>query len=117
MDEKPQLWSPRAGDRGMTELHYAAYCQDLAGVKYWVEQGLDLNQKDDGGWTPLVWAVDMAAAGEIGAAESIVDYLVNQGAVLEFRDADYGNLLEFAHSRDTRVAEHLERILKERASR
>jgi len=114
MDDKPQLWSPKAGEKGMTELHYAAYCQDLAGVRYWVEQGLDVNRKDEGGWTPLVWAIDMAAAGAVGAAEAIVDYLIERGAALEFSDADYGSLLEFAHSRDTWVAEHLEKILKKR---
>jgi ankyrin repeat protein len=112
MDDKPQLWSPKAGDKGMTELHYAAYCQDLVVVKYWVEQGLDVNQKDDGGWTPLVWSIDMAAAGGVGVAEAIVDYLIEHGAKLEHHDDSYASLLEFAHSRDTWVAEHIERILK-----
>ena len=114
MDAKPQLWSPKAGEKGMSELHYAAYCQDLAAVRYWVEHGLDVNQKDDGGWTPLVWCIDMAAAGAVGAAEAIVDYLIEHGAVLEFSDAKHGSLLEFAHSRDGWIAEHLEMILKRR---
>jgi ankyrin repeat protein len=114
MDAKPQYWSPKTGEKGMTELHYAAYCQDLAGIRYWIEQGLDVNQKDKNGWTPLVWAIDMAATGAFGTAEAIVDYLIEQGAELEFSNADYGSLLEFAHSRDTWVAEHLEKILKKR---
>jgi len=54
MDDKPLHWSPKAGENGMTELHYAAYCQDLEAVRHWVEQGYDVNQKTDAGWTPLI---------------------------------------------------------------
>jgi ankyrin repeat protein len=111
MDDKPQYWSPKAGEKGMTVLHYAAYCQDLAAVRHWVGQGFDVNQMDDGGWTPLVWCIDMAATGEVGSAEAIVDYLVEHGAQLEYKDKRYGSLLEFAHSRDGWVAEHLEKLL------
>ena len=96
----------------MTELHYAAYRQDLAGVRHWVEQGFDVNQKDDGGWTPLMWSIDIAAAGRVGVGEAIVDYLIEQGAQLDYEDDRYACLLEFAHSRDTWVAEHLERVMK-----
>jgi ankyrin repeat protein len=95
----------------MTTLHYAAYCQDLEGVRQCVERGSDVNQKDDGGWTPLIWCIDMAATGGVGTAEAIVDYLVGQGADLEFRDDYYGSLVEFARSRDPAVAEHLEKLL------
>lgn len=94
----------------MTELHYAAYCQDLAGVRYWIEQGLNVNQKDDGGWTPLVWCIDMAATGGVGTAEAIVDYLIQYGASLDYRDDECASLLEFAYSRDDWVAEHLARV-------
>ena len=95
----------------MTALHYAAYCQDLEGVRHCIEQGFDVNQKDAGGWTPLLWCIDMAATGGVGMAEAIVDYLIAQGAELEYRDDYYGSLVEFARSRDTAVAEHLERLL------
>jgi hypothetical protein len=54
----------------------------------------------------------MTATGGIGEAETIVDYLVEHGAQLEYKDDTYGSLLEFAHSRDGWVAEHLEKIPK-----
>jgi ankyrin repeat protein len=112
MDTKPTLWSPAPGDKGMTELHYAAYCQDLSGVKACVENGLDVNRKDDTGYTPLAWCIDMAATGAIGAAESIVDYLVKRGAKLEFSDARYADILAFANACDDRVAEHIAKLLQ-----
>jgi hypothetical protein len=111
--EKPKLIHPRAGERGMTELHYAAYCQNLSRVRECVEAGFDVNQKDDAGYTPLAWCVDMAATGDVGAAESIVDYLVEHGANLEFSDERYRNLLELARACDDRVAEHIGTLLKQ----
>jgi ankyrin repeat protein len=95
----------------MTPLHYAAYCENLAEVKHCVEEGWDVNQKSDCGWTPLVWCIDMAAMANIGVAEAIFDYLVSRGADTEYRDSKYENLIEFARSRDPLVAEHLERVL------
>ena len=114
MDEKPQLWSPKAGVSGMTELHYAAYCEDLAAVRACVESGFDVNQRDDTGYTPLAWCVDMAATADIGAAGSIVDYLVAHGAKLEFRDDRYADILELARACDGDVARHIEQLLANR---
>jgi ankyrin repeat protein len=114
MKNKPELWSPKSGERGMTDLHYAAYCQNLSEVKRLVESGIDVNQKDDSGYTPLAWCIDMSATGKVGAAESIVDYLVEQGARLEFRDDRYADILEFAHACDYYVAAHIEDIMERR---
>ena len=110
--QKSKLVSPNAGERGMTELHYAAYCQNLSRVRECVEAGCDVNQKDDAGYTALSWCVDMAATGGVGVAESIVDYLVEHGAKLEFSDKRYSDLLEFARACDDGVAAHIETLLK-----
>lgn len=115
-DPRPALWSPKLGERGMNELHYAAYCQHVEGVKYWVDAGLDVNQKDETGYTPLAWCIDMAATGGIGAAESIFDYLLMHGARMEFSDERYANILEFAQATDGYLAEHIERRLKSKES-
>lgn len=96
----------------MTELHFAAYCQNLSKVKEYVESGYDVNQKDETGYTPLAWCIDMAATGAIGAAESIIDYLFERGAKLEFRDARYSNIVAFADDCDDGIARHIERLLK-----
>jgi ankyrin repeat protein len=111
MEEKPKLWSPKEGERGMTALHYAAYCQDLTRVVECVEGGFDVHQKDATGYTPLAWCVDMAATGDVGAAESIIDYLVAHGARLEFSDDRYPGIVEFARACDESVAQHIEKLL------
>jgi ankyrin repeat protein len=111
MNDRPQYWVPNSGESGMTDLHYAAYLQDLDAVKQCVEDGFDVNQKDNAGWTTLIWCIDMAATGQIGTAEAIVDYLIAHGAEINYTGQDYSNLVEFARSRDMAVAEHLEKIL------
>lgn len=55
----------------------------------------------------------MAATGGVGVAESIVDYLIEHGAQLEYKDDQYSSLLEFAYSRDSAVAMHLEKVIRE----
>jgi ankyrin repeat protein len=114
MDDKPQFWSPKAGEKGMTQLHYGAYCQDFAAVKYWVEQGYDVNQKTDAGWTPLVWCIDMAGTGPKGAAEAIVSYLIEHGSELEYKDKYCASLLEFAEDARPFIADHLRKILNDK---
>ncbi len=111
MTDKPKYIVPAPGERGMTALHYAAYCQDLARVRECVEAGHDINQVDDAGWTALVWGIDMAATGEVGAAAAIADYLIGRGSSLETGDDFYPDLVAFAESRDPAVAEHLRRKL------
>lgn len=111
MNDKPAYYAPAAGKHGMNELHYAAYCQDLEGVKEFIAKGYDVNQKDDDGYTPLAWCVDMSATGGVGAAESILDYLVEHGARLEFKDDRYADVVEFAEACDNRCAEHIRQML------
>ena len=96
----------------MTELHYAAYCQDLESVKRCVESGADIHQKHDGGWTALVWAVNMASTGAPGDAESIVDYLVSKGASLEFSNDLYKDIISFAENVDDAIASHLRDLIE-----
>ena len=98
----------------MTELHYAAYCQNLAGVIECVERGLDINQVDDRGYTALAWCVDMGATGDVGTCEAIFDYLVANGASLEFSDERYQSITELAWDCDGFLAEHIERYLTNR---
>ncbi len=112
MDDKPPLWTPQPGDGGMSPLHHAAYCQDLEGVKACLAEGYDVHEKDEGGWTPLIWCIDMAATAPLGVAEDIVDLLVAHGARLEFQDKDYADIVTFAESRDPGVAAHVAKLVK-----
>jgi ankyrin repeat protein len=76
--EKPAYWEPAAGERGMTELHYAAYCNDPAAVRDELRQGTPVDIRDNNGWTPLFWSIDMAEAW--GDPRQVVSILLNAGA-------------------------------------
>ena len=96
----------------MTELHFAAYCEDLDAIRACVERGLDVNAKDDAGWTPLVWAVDMAATADHGMAEAIVDYVMAHRASAAFSSDDYEDIVAFAKSLHPTIGAHMERIVE-----
>jgi len=114
-ESKPILISPAIGKGGMTELHYAAYCEDLNAVDKCLAAGADVNAKDDCGYTALAWCIDMAATSEIGEAEAIIDRLIERGASLEFSDARYESILDLALASDQSVADHIKGILERAA--
>ena len=62
MSEKPVLIHPNAGERGMTELHYAAYSNDVDAVRKQLQLRIPVDARDDNGQTPLLWSIDMAQA-------------------------------------------------------
>jgi ankyrin repeat protein len=81
---KPTLVVPRAGERGMNELHFAAYCGDLEAVIAELDNGIDVNGQDDSGYTPLHWVVDMGITP--GDREEILNLLIDHGAKIESCD-------------------------------
>ncbi len=62
----------------MTGLHYAAYCNDPDGIRAELQQGSPVDVRDDGGWTPLHWSIDMSQAW--GEPEQVVSLLLAAGA-------------------------------------
>jgi len=62
----------------MTALHYAAYCNDPDAVEAELKRGAPVDARDDAGWTPLHWSIDMAQAG--GDSERVVSLLLKAGA-------------------------------------
>jgi ankyrin repeat protein len=83
-DDKPSLFSPQAGKRGMTPLHYAAYAGDLPGLQEALRSGADPNQVDAyRGYTALHWVADMAAIG--GPRIEMLHALVAHGADLSLK--------------------------------
>jgi ankyrin repeat protein len=83
----PRLFHPAPGAKGMTQLHYDAYCGDLDGVLRCLEQGMDVNAPDAyRGYTPTHWLADMAATG--GPRVEILRALVAHGADLNMHNSD-----------------------------
>jgi hypothetical protein len=82
--DRPTLFRAAVGKRGMTALHFAAYCGDLAGLEQQLRDGADPNLKDEyRGYTALHWLTDVAAAG--GQRLEMLNLLVAHGARLDVR--------------------------------
>jgi pectate lyase len=77
--------------RGATapELHLAAGLGDLARVKSLVEKGVDVDKRDEVGWTPLYWAASTAE-------EEVAEFLVGKGAAIDVRTNNKRTLLHQA---------------------
>jgi ankyrin repeat protein len=93
-ENRPKLFGPRSGSRGMDELQYAAYCGDLEAVQSFLAHGADLSASDDFGYTALHWNARMAcAAGDrIGVAMA----LLAAGSNPNHRDNEGNSVLETA---------------------
>jgi ankyrin repeat protein len=75
----PKLFSPRPGEHGMTELHFAAYCGDIDDLMLALDAGLEVNAVDTyRGYAPIHWLADMAASG--GSRLEMLRILVKHGA-------------------------------------
>lgn len=85
--DKPSLFSPGVGNRGMTQLHYDAYCGNLEGLLWCLENGLEINATDTyRGYTPTHWLADMAAVA--GPRVEMLRALAAHGADLNARTPD-----------------------------
>jgi ankyrin repeat protein len=99
-------------ESGMTELHLGAYHQELEWVTNCINAGFDVNKPSNNGYTPLVWAIDMARTGGIGTAEKIVELLLEHGADIEHNPTSHSSILEFAKSVDPGIYRFMEDKMK-----
>ncbi|MFC1793591.1 ankyrin repeat domain-containing protein [Planctomycetota bacterium] len=60
------------------EFHLAACLGDLDRVKSFVKEGVDVDVKDEAGWTPLCWAASTAE-------EEVAEFLIGKGAAIDAR--------------------------------
>ncbi|KAG5881158.1 hypothetical protein JTB14_024575 [Gonioctena quinquepunctata] len=81
------------GTDGMTPLHVAAKCGNLAACEVLLKAGVTIknyiNSQDDGGWTPLVWACENGFG-------DVADLLINKGADPLLRDVEHNEALHWA---------------------
>ena len=64
------------------EFHLAACLGDLDRVKSLVEEDMDVDTKDELGWTPLYWATSTAQ-------EEVAEFLIGKGAGIDVRTNDH----------------------------
>lgn len=76
---KPTLFTPGVAKRGMTQLHYDAYCGNLEGLLWCLENGEDATDTYRG-YTPTHWLADMAAVA--GPRVEMLQSLAAHGADL-----------------------------------
>ena len=98
---RPTLITPTAGQRGMTELHDAAYRNDADEVRDQLRRAICVDVRDDNGWTPLHWSIDMAQAG--GEPEQVVSLLLAAGASANAVDQSGSSVLMMACGRNNAV--------------
>lgn len=82
----------------MTELHYAAYRNDPQAVEIELQSGADVDVRDDAGWTPMHWSIDMSQAW--GEPEQVVSRLLAAGASTNAVDSSGYSVLMMACSRN-----------------
>ncbi len=105
-DDYPTLFSPGSGKRGMTDLHYAAYCGDGDALAQCLSRGMDPNKKDDyRGYTPLLWLMDMAATG--GPRVEMFQALVRHGADIHATSSDGTSALTLAREAGNQTGDDL----------
>lgn len=77
--QKPTLFRPGIGKRGINELHWAAYCGDQNELQRLLDAGANPNTKDEyRGYAAIHWLADMAATG--GPRVQMLRLLVASGA-------------------------------------
>ena len=104
--EKPTLFRPAVGKRGMTALHYAAYRGDLPALEQQLREGADVNLKDEyRGYTALHWVADMAAVGDHRL--EMLKLLVTYGARIEMPADNGATALSLANESGTAAGELL----------
>lgn len=75
LKRNPENITAKDKQYGATLLHHAAYAGHKELVRLFVKKGIDVNSKDNDGYTPMVWAV-------YGKSTEVMDELLAHGAML-----------------------------------
>jgi ankyrin repeat protein len=106
IENKPTLFRPGIGKRGMNALHYAAYCGDMNELRRQLEEGANPNATDEyRGYTAVHWLADMSATG--GPRVQMLRLLAAQGADLCLKSENGETALSLARAAGTAGSEQL----------
>ena len=98
-------------DSGANHLMVAVFHNNVEIVKYLLNKGMDINQKDSEGKTVLMWATQVGSS----ASLEMIDLLIENGANIRSRDNEGRTILDHLHQIYTafEVRNHLEELYKE----
>ena len=85
---------PIMNEQGLSELHLACYHGELDWVQNCLKGGLDVHARDNAGYTPLHWVVDMGLVD--GEREEIVIALLQVGADVNAQTSSGETVLDVA---------------------
>ena len=103
---KPTLFSPGVGKRGMTQLPYDAYCGNLEGLVWCLENGFEVDATDNyRGYTATHWLADMAAVD--GPRVEMLRALAAHGANLNLKSGSGKTALMLARDAGSDLGDKL----------
>ena len=106
VESKPTLFRPGVGKRGMTELHFAAYCGDMNELRRQLEEGANPNVRDEyRGYSAVHWLADMSATG--GPRVQMLRLLAAHGADLGLKSGTGETAVSLARAAGTAGSEQL----------
>ena len=90
----------------MTQSHYDAYCGNLPGLVWCLEEGMPVNATDTyRGYTATHWLADMAAVN--GHRVEILRALVKHGADINIKTPDGTTALMLARAAGSKLGDQL----------
>jgi ankyrin repeat protein len=111
-NDKPRLFSPGIGKKGMTPAHFAAYCGDRNALIAALAERPDINLPDTyRGYTPLHWLCDMAAVD--GPRVEMLGMLLGAGADVNLKSGDGMTPLALAMAAGSSTGDDLAIALRE----
>ncbi len=88
-------YSDPTKDASFNDLHSCCWQCSPSGVRWCLRNGYDPNQKDNKGWTPLIWLVRMHDS-YTRERKRVFRALIKAGADIEYRAPSGDGILELA---------------------
>jgi ankyrin repeat protein len=109
-EKRPALFSPEVGKRGMTQLHFNAYCGNLPGLIWCLKRRMSPNKRDRyRGYSATHWLADMAALD--GPRVEMLKALFEHGADVNLESENGKTPLMLARAAGSKLGKQLAKEL------